>query len=83
MSFLWDLPIGVFIIILIYALIEKIVDKIEKTAAARKHKKKFEVFPLYHQLKELDPSERQKFLDGLPPRERKRYEYALSVWDHD
>ena len=83
MSFLWDLPIGVFIIILIYALIEKIVDKIEKTAAARKHNKKFEAFPLYYQLKELDPSERQKFLDGLSPSERKRYEYALSVWDHD
>jgi hypothetical protein len=81
-----DIPGGLAVLIvvvfLIYTLIKMIVNKIKDAAATRECKRKFKVIPLYDQIKGLNHTERQEFLDSLSPRERKRYEYALSVWHY-
>ena len=76
----FEIPVALLIIFLVDALLRKIVNVFENAAESRREKRKFEAYDLYAELREFSPSQRQEFLKSLPYLERKRYEYAISVW---
>ena len=76
----WELPVGLFVILLICALFEKVERGDMRCVKKYKDRKSQRVFDLYRKLQILSSEERFTYLESHSKRVRMRFEHAVSLW---